>query len=134
MGCRAMSLRDDIARAATAAIRKNFVLFRDPVYAEQALAPHALVASEYEGIGQVVADAVLAGLAEDAAALEGLPELTSAELVDAAMPVIRKAQKQADAARDAAGDALAPTVSALQESAFDLLDRMLAVSADIGEQ
>jgi hypothetical protein len=91
----------------------------------------------------------LAGLNEDAAALEALPELTASELVDAALPTIKKAQKSAAAAgaaardaaraaaRDAAGaaagaaaraaarDALAPTVSALQDSAFDLLDRMI---------
>jgi hypothetical protein len=78
-----------------------------------------------------------AGLDEDAAALEALPELTAAELADAAMPTIKAAQIRAAAAGDAAGDAawdaaraaLAPTVSALQEPAFHLLDRMIAVDA-----
>ncbi len=47
----------------------------------------------------------LAGLGDDAAALRGLPNLDSAALVDAAMPVIEKAHKSAAAARAAARDA-----------------------------
>ena len=54
-----------------------------------------------------------AGLADDAAALENLGELTTSGLVDEALPMIREARKSADAAwaaawdavRDAAGDA-----------------------------
>lgn len=135
----------------------------------------------------------LAGLVEDATALEALPELTASELANAVMPTIRKAKEGADAAWDAvgaaawaaawaavgdaawdaagvaagvaawaaagdaagdaagvavgdaawaaawvavgdavgvaAGDALQPTVLELQESAFDLLDRMIAFPA-----
>jgi len=136
----------------------------------------------------------LVGLDEEAAALEGLPELTSTELVEAALPVIRKAKKGAaaagaaawaaardaagaaagaaaraaawaaardaagaaardaagaaagaaardaawaaarDAAGAAAGAALAPIVSELQDSAFDLLDRMIAVAPATQEE
>jgi len=92
-----------------------------------------------------------AGLDAEAEALVALPELTSAKLVDAAMPVIergaaaraaaraaagdaaRAAARDAawaaagDAARAAARDALADTVTELQSSAVELLDRMCAV-------
>ena len=86
-----------------------------------------------------------AGLVDDAAALEALPELTTTELVDAALPVIRRTRESASAAGDAAGaaawaaaraaardaaraaarDALAPTRDLLQASAVDLFDRMI---------
>ena len=77
-----------------------------------------------------------AGLHDDAAALEQLPEMTSTELCRAAMPTITEARKKAAAAGDAAGDAagaaardaLAPVVTELQASALDLLDRMLKVT------
>ena len=93
----------------------------------------------------------LAGLAESAATLRALPNLTSTELATAALPTIRAAREKSDAAwaaaraaaRDAAGDAardsawaaaraaadkaLAPTVKALQAEALLLLDRMVAV-------
>jgi hypothetical protein len=47
----------------------------------------------------------LAGLDDEAAALEALPEMTSAELCRAAMPTIDVARKKAAAAGDAAGAA-----------------------------
>ena len=47
----------------------------------------------------------LTGLTSDADALAGLPELTSKELVEVALPVIEKAKGSGDAARDAAWDA-----------------------------
>jgi hypothetical protein len=93
-----------------------------------------------------------AGLVDDALALEALPELTSAELANAAMPAIETARKKSaaagdaawdaagdaagdaawdaaraaawDAAGDAAWDALRPTVELLQASALDLVERM----------
>jgi hypothetical protein len=95
------------------------------------------------------------GLGDDARALEQCEALTSADLARAAMPTIKKAQKKAtvaatvarDVARavawDAAGDAARAvariaawavawavawdTVTELQQSACDLLDRMCAV-------
>ena len=89
-----------------------------------------------------------AGLAGSARALEQLPELTTTELVDAALPIIRQAREDARAAawdaaaaaagdaagaaawaaaRAAAWDALAETVTALQQSALELIDRMIEV-------
>lgn len=65
----------------------------------------------------------LATLPGEAAALRALPELASADLATSAMPTIQ-------AARPAAWDAdraLAPTVAALQESAFGLLDSLIEV-------
>ena len=78
----------------------------------------------------------LAGLGEHASALRALGELTSAELADAAIPVINAAWDAAraaarDAARAAAWAALQPTVVELQGSAFDLLDRMIAVGQEV---
>ena len=83
----------------------------------------------------------LAGLTDDADALEALPELTTAELVEAALPIIDKARKASAAAGaaawaaagDAAGAAawaaamekLAPTRRELQKSAGELLTRMI---------
>jgi hypothetical protein len=89
----------------------------------------------------------LAKLDEHAAAIEALPALTSTELANAALPIIRAARDAAgaaaraarDAARDAAwaaawaaaGAALAPTVKELQASALDLLDRMVALHREV---
>ncbi len=94
-----------------------------------------------------------AGLDADADALAALPELSSVELCEAAMPTISEARASASAAWDAAraaagaaawdaaraaawaaawaaaGDALADTVTELQDSAADLLDRMIAVAS-----
>ena len=106
----------------------------------------------------------LASLHDDATALEALPEMLSVELCQAAMPVIAKAQKSADAARaaaraaawdaagaaawhaaraaawdaawdaaraaawHAAGNALKQTVTDLQASASDLLDKMIRLT------
>ena len=95
-----------------------------------------------------------AGLNEDADALAALPELSTTELCKAAMPVIGKARANAsaagaaagdaawaaardaawaaardaagDAARAAARDALQTTVTELQASAVNLLERMIA--------
>jgi hypothetical protein len=75
----------------------------------------------------------LAGLAEHANALRGLPPIVDREGVRRADPLVNAAGAAAEAARDAAwaaaGDAadkaLAPTMRMLQESAFGLLDRML---------
>lgn len=92
-----------------------------------------------------------AGLNEDADALAALPELSTVELCEAAMPAIDKARRSAAAAgaaagdaagaaraaawaaraaawaaaRAAAGDALNSTVVELQASALDLLNRMI---------
>ena len=84
----------------------------------------------------------LAGLNDDAAVIEALPELTATELADAAMPTIKKAQKNSaaagaaawDAAGAAAGDAaraaLRPAVVALQDSAMRLVERMVWLKDD----
>jgi hypothetical protein len=90
----------------------------------------------------------LAGLADHAAALEGLDALTSDDLARKAQPIISAADSAArsaadsaaysaaysaarsaadSAARSAARSALEPTTKALQASALELLDRMLAV-------
>jgi hypothetical protein len=93
----------------------------------------------------------LAGLAEQAAAVRGLPEITKASAA-ASMGVLNEARTRSaaawavagdvagavagaaawDAARAAAGDAarskLKPTVQGIQASAFALLDRLIAVS------
>jgi hypothetical protein len=65
----------------------------------------------------------LAGLAVPAATLRALPALVDIATAQAVQPML-------DAARAAAWAAVttrfAPTVAALQESAFDLLDRMIA--------
>jgi len=74
-----------------------------------------------------------------AAALRALPPLTSGEIATACASVLDAARKESaaagdaarDAARDAAGaaarDALAPTVTTLQASAVELVQRMCAV-------
>lgn len=86
----------------------------------------------------------LAGLTEHALALRGLPELTTDELaeaardqVEAARSATRSAARTAvisaayraayGAAESAAPEVLAPTVAALQVSAFGLLDRLINV-------
>ena len=72
----------------------------------------------------------LAGLTEHAAKLRALPELASAELASEAMTTIDAARREAAAAWGSAWDALAPTVEKIRSSAFDLLDRMIAVGKD----
>lgn len=80
----------------------------------------------------------LAGLDEYAAKLESLKALTSTALAKKAQPIIEAARSAAylaadsaaysaarSAARSAAYSALAPTVAVLQDSAEDLLDRMI---------
>ena len=67
----------------------------------------------------------LAGCAEQATALRGLPEIVSAAACRSAQPRIDEARKMADAARDAAREKLEPTVVSLQASAFGLLDRLV---------
>lgn len=77
----------------------------------------------------------LAGLTDDATALRNLPALTSSEIAVAVQSVLEGARQRAAAAgvaawvaaRAAAKNRLAPTVTQLQESAFGLLDRMIAV-------
>lgn len=75
----------------------------------------------------------LAGLDADADALEALPALTSKGLADAALPVIERARKASAAAwaaaGAAAGAALKQTTSELQQSALDLVRRMIAVGS-----
>jgi hypothetical protein len=70
----------------------------------------------------------LAGLHDHAQNLRALA-ITNATAAKAALPAIREARKAMSAARAAAGDALAPTVTQLQDSAFDLLDGMLPTEA-----
>jgi hypothetical protein len=94
----------------------------------------------------------LAGCTEQAAALRALPPVLSTAKAKKAQPTLDKARADASAARaaawasardaawaaataadwsaarDAAWAALAPTVASLQQSAFDLLDAMLAAS------
>jgi hypothetical protein len=70
----------------------------------------------------------LAGLKDHATALRTLPQLTSSELAAKAQTTIAAAGAAARvAAWDAAWDALQSTVETLQESAFALLDHMIAV-------
>lgn len=81
----------------------------------------------------------LAGLAAEAQALRDLRRIVDLVSAQAAGPVVRAGRDKAAAAWDAAwaaawaaaGDAaraaLAPTVTVLQESAIDLVDRMIAV-------
>lgn len=99
----------------------------------------------------------LAGLTSEADALAGLPELVSADSVPSLKGPLEAARKNAAAAWDAAGDAawgaaraaawgaagdaardaaraaaraaLAPTVTELQQSSHELVDRMLAVTS-----
>jgi hypothetical protein len=92
----------------------------------------------------------LAKLDEHAAALETLPALETDELADAAMAVLSAAESAAEsaarsaarsaaesaawsAARSAADKALAPTVKQLQDSAVELLERMIAVGQPVAE-
>ena len=85
----------------------------------------------------------LAGLTDHADRLRKLDALTSTDLAEQALPIITEASEASsaagaaawdaaraaawDAARAAARAALAPTVTALQQSALDLVDRMIAV-------
>ena len=77
----------------------------------------------------------LSGLDEQADALASLPELVDASSWDSAKPVVEKARQASDAAwaaawaaaRAAATKKLAPTVAELQQSALQLLDRLVAV-------
>lgn len=83
----------------------------------------------------------LAKLDEEAAALRDLAEIVDSATLDVARPLIESARKRAaaawaaagaaagDAAWDAAWDELAPTVSALQESAAALIRRMAELQA-----
>ena len=85
----------------------------------------------------------LAGLTDDADALERLPAIVDITTAKSAMDTISGARKRADAAWDAVGDAawaaawaaardvLAPAVAALQPSALALIDRMIAVTAEV---
>ena len=70
----------------------------------------------------------LAKLTDHAEALRALPEIKDKASAKASEAAIGKANKAAYAARAAAWDALAPTSLALQQSAFDLLDRMIALT------
>ena len=100
---------------------------------------------------QAVSWLKLAKLQEHADAVAALEEITGPESARKAQPTLKAARDAAAAASraaaraaawDAAGDAagaaawaaaskaLAPTVSELQESAFELLDRMIAVGSD----
>jgi hypothetical protein len=63
-----------------------------------------------------------------AAALRALPPLASAEIAAACQSVLESAESAAwSAARSAAESALAPTVTTLQASAVELVQRMCAV-------
>jgi len=74
----------------------------------------------------------LAGLTTQAEALEAFPELTDFASVPSLKPTLDAIRQDAAAAwyaaRDAAEAALAPTVTALQESAVDLVKRMCALT------
>lgn len=65
----------------------------------------------------------LAGLTTDADAVRRLPKLSNSAVTKKSQPTINKAS----AARDAA---LAPTAASLQVSALDLLERLIAVTAE----
>jgi len=78
----------------------------------------------------------LAGMADQADAVETLPELVDAGSWTASAAAVERARTGAraawDAARDAAAgdaarDALKPTTASLQESAHDLIARLIAV-------
>jgi hypothetical protein len=74
----------------------------------------------------------LAGLNDQAAVLTEMGEITAAtcpSILPALQAVRTDAAAAWAAAWDAAWDALADTVSVLQESALDLIDRMIAVEA-----
>jgi hypothetical protein len=80
----------------------------------------------------------LAGLEEQAIALETLPRQASWDDVETAVPVVQEARKKAyaawaaagaaarAAARDAARDKLQPTVDTLQDSAITLFEQMVS--------
>ena len=80
----------------------------------------------------------LAGCTEQATALRALPPILSSVLAAKHQPTIEQARAKASAAGaaaraaawaaagDVAGDALRPTVVSLQDSAFELLDAMIA--------
>ena len=67
----------------------------------------------------------LAKLDRQADALASLPEITDFAQCPSLMPTLEAVRKDADAARAAARDALAPTVASLQESALELFGRMI---------
>ena len=67
-------------------------------------------------------------LATHAAALRALPEIVELTTAHAARAAAARAAAGAAAARDAAWAAAAPTVAILQESAVDLVGRMIAVT------
>ena len=82
----------------------------------------------------------LAGLTEHAETLEKLAALTGAREAESAQPLITAARDAAwaaaraaawDAALAAAGAALAPTVKLLQDSALQMLDRMIDLKDSI---
>lgn len=72
----------------------------------------------------------LAGLTKQADSLEGLPEITRMKQVPSLRGLLAAIRDDAyaawDAARDAAGKKLAPTVEHLQQSALGLVQRMIA--------
>lgn len=63
-----------------------------------------------------------------AAKLRALAPIDSAKRAKIAGPVVEQARQKADAAWAAANKKLSPVVVQLQESAMDLLRRMIAVS------
>ena len=72
----------------------------------------------------------LAGLGDHAEVLSGLAEITGPATMEKALPALNTAGDAAgdaawSAAGDAAGDALLPTVAELQDSAQDLVRRMV---------
>ena len=74
----------------------------------------------------------LAGLSDHAKRIEALGDttgLSADEIADRVVPIVSAADSAADsAAYSAADSALQPTMLILRSSAFDLLDRMLAVA------
>lgn len=76
----------------------------------------------------------LAGLSEEAVALRDLRRLTDLATMQSAVPALQQASQKADAAwaaaRDAARDALATTVTQLQGSAIALYKAMISPAGD----
>ena len=70
-----------------------------------------------------------AGLRDKSALIRELAELHDEASCRAATEAVRGAQRSAAAAWAAAGDALKPTVEGLQQSALELVSRMLEVRA-----
>ena len=73
----------------------------------------------------------LAGLTVHAEALAALPEITDFTQCPSLMPILTAARLDADAAWDAARDALKTTTGELQRSAVDLVERMIAAKDDL---